>query len=162
MEENQVSSNITKVLAQVRAAAEKHGRDPADVAVMAVSKTQPVAAVRAAAKSGMRDFGENYLQDALPKIDATRDLDLTWHFIGPIQSNKTRAIAGSFDWVHSVDRGKILRRLDERDPGVSCPVIVVTGDGEWRHTHPRLSAVLSKPFNLDDLRQAVSSALERP
>ena len=58
--------------------------------------------------------------------------------------------------------GEILRRLDAREPGVRCPVIVVTGDGEWPHTHPHLSAVLSKPFNLDDLRQAVSSALERP
>ncbi len=83
---------------------------------MAVSKTQSVSAVRAAAAAGLRDFGENYLQEALEKIEACRDLGLRWHFIGPIQSNKTRQIAANFDWVHSVDREKILRRLnDHRD-----------------------------------------------
>lgn len=84
---------------------------------MAVSKTQPPEALRAAADAGMRDFGENYLQEALEKIESCSDLGLCWHFIGPIQSNKTRPIANSFDWVHSVDREKILRRLSEqRDP----------------------------------------------
>ncbi len=123
METSQISGNIAKVLAQVRAAAEKHGRDPQGIRIMAVSKTQPVEAVRAAAGT-LRDFGENYLQDALPKIEATRDLGLIWHFIGPIQSNKTRAIAEHFDWVHSVERTKILHRLSEQRPDELPPLNV--------------------------------------
>jgi len=115
-----IPSNIAKVLQQVSTAVEKYHRAPDSVRVMAVSKTQPSAAVRAAAAQGLCDFGENYLQEALEKIDDCNDLALTWHFIGPIQSNKTRPIAASFDWVHSIDREKILRRLSEhRDPALA-------------------------------------------
>lgn len=89
------------------------------VRLVAVSKRQPVEAIRALAELGQRDFGENYLQEALDKRDALGDLPLTWHFIGPIQSNKTRSIAAHFDWVHSVDRLKLVRRLGEqRDPAL--------------------------------------------
>jgi pyridoxal phosphate enzyme (YggS family) len=84
--------------------------------VLAVSKTKPPEAVRAAAETGQRDFGENHLQDALTKLDSLGDLDLVWHFIGPVQSNKTRVIAARFDWVHSIDRAKIARRLNEQRP----------------------------------------------
>lgn len=83
---------------------------------MAVSKTRPASAVRDAWAAGLRDFGENYLQEALDKMAQLHDLPLTWHFIGPIQSNKTKAIAEHFDWVHSVDRIKIARRLSEQRP----------------------------------------------
>jgi len=87
------------------------------VRLVAVSKRQSVEAIRGLAEVGQRDFGENYLQEALDKQQALEDLSLTWHFIGPIQSNKTRAIAAHFDWVHSVDRIKLVRRLGEqRDP----------------------------------------------
>jgi pyridoxal phosphate enzyme (YggS family) len=117
MNSERIHANIANVLQQVSSAAEKYQRSPAEVRVMAVSKTQPPEAVRAAAEAGLRDFGENYLQEALGKIENCADLELCWHFIGPIQSNKTRSIANSFDWVHSVDREKILRRLSEqRDP----------------------------------------------
>ena len=89
------------------------------VRLVAVSKRQPVEAIRGLAELGQRDFGENYLQEALDKQEALSDLPLTWHFIGPIQSNKTRAIAAHFDWVHSVDRVKLIRRLGEqRDPAL--------------------------------------------
>ena len=89
------------------------------VRLVAVSKRQPVEAIRGLAGLGQRDFGENYLQEALDKQEALGDLPLTWHFIGPIQSNKTRAIAAHFDWVHSVDRIKLVRRLGEqRDPAL--------------------------------------------
>jgi pyridoxal phosphate enzyme (YggS family) len=82
---------------------------------MAVSKTRSVSDLRVAYKAGQKAFGENYLQEALEKIQALSDLpDLEWHFIGPIQSNKTRQIAQAFDWVHSVDRLKIARRLSEQ------------------------------------------------
>ncbi|WP_111657879.1 YggS family pyridoxal phosphate-dependent enzyme [Isoalcanivorax indicus] len=92
------------------------GRDPAEVTLLAVSKTRDAAAIRALHGAGAHHFGENYLQEALAKQPALADLPLTWHFIGPIQSNKTRDIAAHFDWVHSVDREKIARRLSDQRP----------------------------------------------
>lgn len=96
---------------------EQQDGDSRPVRLVAVSKRQSVDAIRGLVGLGQRDFGENYLQEALDKQQALDDLPLTWHFIGPIQSNKTRAIAAHFDWVHSVDRVKLVRRLGEqRDP----------------------------------------------
>lgn len=92
--------------------------------LLAVSKTRTPEEIRALAAAGCRDFGENYLQEALDKQDALRDLPLTWHFIGPIQSNKTRAIATHFDWVHSVDRVRIAQRLNEQRPAHLPPLQV--------------------------------------
>jgi hypothetical protein len=86
------------------------------VALLAVSKTQPAAVIAALAAAGQRQFGENYLQEALEKIEALRQLDLEWHFIGPLQSNKTRGIAENFAWVHSLDRLKLAQRLSEQRP----------------------------------------------
>ena len=103
------------------------------VRLVAVSKRQSVEAIHELAALGQRDFGENYLQEALDKQQALGDLSLTWHFIGPIQSNKTRSIAAHFDWVHSVDRVKLVRRLGEhRDPaaGPLNLLIQVNVDGE--------------------------------
>lgn len=112
-----LKSRISQVLARIRKAAEAVQRDPAEIRLLAVSKTKPVAAVREAYAAGQREFGENYLQDALPKIEQTRDLpDICWHFIGPIQSNKTRSIAENFSWVHSIEREKIAKRLNEQRP----------------------------------------------
>jgi pyridoxal phosphate enzyme, YggS family len=91
-------------------------RAPTEVMLLAVSKTYNHAAVRSAASTGQRDFGENYLQEALDKQAALTDADLVWHFIGPIQSNKTRGIAENFAWVHSVDRLKIAERLSAQRP----------------------------------------------
>ncbi len=99
-------------------------RDPASVGLLAVSKTQPAAAIRDAFAAGLRDFGENYLQEALDKQAELDDLPLTWHFIGPIQSNKTKAIAEHFDWVHSVDRLKIAQRLSDQRPATLPPLNV--------------------------------------
>ncbi|MCQ2045789.1 MULTISPECIES: YggS family pyridoxal phosphate-dependent enzyme [Stutzerimonas stutzeri subgroup] len=109
-----IEKNIAKVAARIREAAQAVGRDPASVGLLAVSKTQPAAAIREAAETGMRDFGENYLQEALDKQAELSELPLTWHFIGPIQSNKTKSIAEHFDWVHSVDRLKIAQRLSDQ------------------------------------------------
>jgi pyridoxal phosphate enzyme (YggS family) len=94
------------------------GRDPDEIALVAVSKTQTVAAVQALATLGQLAFAENYLQEALQKIDALKECGypLTWHFIGPIQSNKTKPIAENFSWVHSVDRLKVAQRLSEQRP----------------------------------------------
>ncbi len=111
-----VSDNITKLLNRVRLAAKKSQRNPDDICIVAASKTRSAESIRTAYQSGLRNFGENYLQEALNKIVALADLPLVWHFIGPIQSNKTRALAENFDWVHSVDRHKIARRLSEQRP----------------------------------------------
>jgi hypothetical protein len=92
------------------------GRQPDSVRLMAVSKTFPATAVREAYQAGQRLFGESYLQEALPKLAELADLDLEWHFIGPIQSNKTRPIAERFAWAHGVDRLKIAQRLAEARP----------------------------------------------
>jgi len=101
------------------------GRDPAEVRLVAVSKQHPAAAVRAAAAAGQGDFGENYLQDALPKLKELSDLQLVWHFIGHIQSNKTRDIAENFQWVHTVDRAKIAARLSDQRPPEAAPLQVL-------------------------------------
>jgi PLP dependent protein len=115
-----ISNNLQAVQKRIVAAARAALRDPADVRLLAVSKTFDAQAVIDAAEAGQRAFGENYLQEALDKIAAVRaarpDLLLEWHFIGPIQSNKTRPIAEHFDWVHSVDREKIAQRLSEQRP----------------------------------------------
>ena len=117
-----IADNIGVVSQRIRAAAEAVQRDPDSVHLLAVSKTKPAQAVREAYAAGLRDFGENYLQEALSKQVELTDLPLSWHFIGPIQSNKTRAIAEHFDWVHSVDRLKIAQRLSEQRPADLPPL----------------------------------------
>jgi pyridoxal phosphate enzyme (YggS family) len=117
-----IATNIAKVVLRIREAAQNSSRTPEQVGLLAVSKTQPASAIREAAAAGLRDFGENYLQEALDKQQALADLALCWHFIGPIQSNKTRAIAEHFDWVHSVDRLKIAQRLSEQRPAGLPPL----------------------------------------
>ncbi len=93
--------------------ARDYGREPENIKLLAVSKKQPVKAIQAAYALGQRDFGENYLQEALKKINTIKYSGVAWHFIGPIQANKTRAIAEHFHWVHSVDRQKIAQRLND-------------------------------------------------
>jgi pyridoxal phosphate enzyme (YggS family) len=111
-----IADNIAQVSSRIRAAALAARRDEHSVQLLAVSKTKPAKALREAYAAGLRDFGENYLQEALGKQLELADLPLIWHFIGPIQSNKTRAIAEHFAWVHSVDRLKIAQRLSEQRP----------------------------------------------
>lgn len=111
-----IADNIGQVSQRIRAAADAVQRDASSIHLLAVSKTKPAQAVREAFAAGMHDFGENYLQEALGKQAELSDLPLSWHFIGPIQSNKTRAIAENFAWVHSVDRLKIAQRLSEQRP----------------------------------------------
>jgi len=110
------------VQARIARATGEAGRDAAAVRLLAVSKTFGAAAVRDLAACGQRAFGENYLQEALDKQAALRDLPLEWHFIGPIQSNKTRAIAEHFSWVHSIDRLKIAERLSAQRPAGLPPL----------------------------------------
>jgi pyridoxal phosphate enzyme (YggS family) len=116
MPEATITHNTTKLHNRVRLAAEKSQRSPQHICIVAASKTRSANAVRKAFESGINNFGENYLQEGLKKIHALADLNLIWHFIGPIQSNKTRAIAENFNWVHSVERLKIARRLSDQRP----------------------------------------------
>ena len=109
------------------------GRSPDAVTLLAVSKSWPAQALAAAAAAGQRNFGESYLQEALPKMDELAALDIGWHFIGPLQSNKTRPIAEHFAWAHSVDRLKIAQRLSEQRPAHApalniCLQINVSGE----------------------------------
>ena len=111
-----VAAALQAVHTRVRAAEERFGRVPGSVALLAVSKTRPPEDLRAAFVEGQRAFGENYVSEALGKMASLGDLAIEWHFIGPVQSNKTRPIAERFAWVHSVDREKVARRLAEHRP----------------------------------------------
>jgi len=131
-----ISENLQLVQHHIATSAQAAGRDPTSIRLLAVSKTFDAQAVLTAAQAGQRAFGENYVQEAFDKISSTRelnpDLQLEWHFIGPIQSNKTRQIAEHFDWVHSVDRLKIAQRLSEQRPVDMPPLQIclqVNGQG---------------------------------
>ena len=116
--------HVNHVRSRIRSAAIAAGRDPATVTLVAVTKAQTAESVRLAATAGVTDFGENYLQEAVAKMDQLVHLPLKWHFIGGIQSNKTRIIAERFDWVHSVDRSSVARRLSEQRPFHAQPLNV--------------------------------------
>lgn len=111
-----IAQNLTLVRLKIAQAALAAGRSVEDITLLAVSKTQSAQAIETAYNAGQLDFGENYLQEALEKLALLAHLPLRWHFIGPIQSNKTRALAEHFDWVHSVDRLKIGQRLAQQRP----------------------------------------------
>ena len=119
-----IADNLAQVHAQIHAACQAAGRPDGSVRLLAVSKTWGADAVRQAHAAGQTAFGENYIQEAVDKITALKDLPLEWHCIGPIQSNKTRLVAEHFDWVHSVDRLKIAQRLSEQRPDHLPPLQV--------------------------------------
>ena len=148
-----IADNILQVGSRIQTATQAAHRPENSVQLLAVSKTKPAAALREAYAAGLRDFGENYLQEALGKQLELADLPLIWHFIGPIQSNKTRAIAEHFDWVHSVDRLKIAQRLSEQRPAELPPLnicIQVNVSGE-------ASKSGCTPADLPALAEAISS-----
>jgi len=119
-----IAQRLVTVREQIKAAEQQYGRKPGSVQLLAVSKTRPIEDLLEAQHAGQTAFGENYLQDALPKIATLTDPKPEWHFIGPIQSNKTREIAEHFDWVHSIDRLKIAHRLNEQRPENMPPLSV--------------------------------------
>jgi len=119
-----ISEGLQAITARISAAAAAAGRALEDIQLVAVSKTFPPECIRAAFACGQRAFGESYVQEALEKINDLNDLPLEWHFIGPIQSNKTRAIAETFQWVHSVDRLRVAQRLSDARPALLPPLQV--------------------------------------
>tara|TARA_R110002096_G_scaffold154_30_gene1032 strand:- start:25739 stop:26422 length:684 start_codon:yes stop_codon:yes gene_type:complete len=147
-----VTENLKLIRDLLASAATEAGREPGTVKLLAVSKKQPLAKIVAAAGLGQRDFGENFVQEGLDKISQTSHLDLTWHFIGHLQNNKTRAVAENFDWVHTIDKLKTARRLSDQRPEALAPLNVclqVNVDAE-----PGKSGVA--PDELPDLATAVN------
>ncbi|MFZ6710830.1 YggS family pyridoxal phosphate-dependent enzyme [Undibacterium sp. TC9W] len=152
-----ISDNLQAVSADIRAAALASGRDPQQLRLLAVSKTFPADAVIDAAEAGQHCFGENYLQEALEKMQEVQakkpQLQLEWHFIGPIQSNKTRPIAEHFAWVHSVDREKIAQRLSEQRPSGMpalniCLQVNISGEASKSGVLPEEAVALAQKIVL--------------
>jgi len=144
-----LADKYDSVRQQIVAACLRVDRSPDTVHLLAVSKTRSADEVRQLHRCGQIAFGENYLQEALEKIDALRELPLEWHFIGPIQSNKTRAIAEHFDWVHSVDRLKIAQRLSEQRPADMpalnlCLQVNISGEASKSGCQPEALAELAQ------------------
>ena len=119
-----VTENLRKIRDLLHFAAIEANRDPAEVRLLAVSKKQSLEKIREAYAAGQRDFGENFVQEGVEKIEAMAKDDLTWHFIGHLQSNKTRAVAENFDWVHTIDKLKTARRLSDQRPDGLPPLNV--------------------------------------
>lgn len=152
-----INNNIAAIRQRIHHSCLKAQRDESEVTLIAVSKTRSVEQVATALQAGIRDIGENYLQEALAKkaeLDS-RGLTPVWHFIGPIQSNKTRDIAEQFDWVHSVDREKIARRLSEQRPAAHTPLNICLQININRE--PSKSGVLP-----EDAEQVMAKLLELP
>ncbi|MEO6823436.1 MAG: YggS family pyridoxal phosphate-dependent enzyme [Nitrosospira sp.] len=143
-----IASGLQKVKTRIWEIAEKTGRQPEAITLLAASKTNPAECLREAFIAGQTIFGENYLQEALAKIPVLADLPIEWHFIGPIQSNKTRRIAENFAWVHSVDRKKIADRLSKDRPESLPPLQIclqvnVSGEGSKSGVAPEEIAELA-------------------
>ncbi len=121
---NNIEKNLADIRARIGSAASAAERDADSILLLAVSKRKPASDIHLAYAAGQRDFGENYLQEALQKMQELEELEINWHFIGAIQSNKTRSIAEAFDWVHCIDRLKIAKRLSEQRPATLEPLNV--------------------------------------
>jgi pyridoxal phosphate enzyme (YggS family) len=167
-----IAGNLQAVEATIQAACEAAARPRSTVQLLAVSKTFPAEAVLEAAACGQRAFGENYLQEGIDKIAAVAkalpDTPLEWHFIGPIQSNKTRPIATQFDWVHTVERLKIAQRLSEQRPAERGPLNIclqvnISGEASKSGVHPdELPALARAVAQLPNLRLRGLMAIPEP
>lgn len=163
-----ISTNLQAVRARIAAAAQLAGRAVEDIRLLAVSKTFPPERVREAAQAGQIAFGENYLQESLEKIAALADLGLEWHFIGPLQSNKTRPVAEHFSWVHGIERLKIAERLSvargaARPPLQVCIQVNVSGEASKSGVSPGEAAALAHAVaGLPNLRLRGLMAIPEP
>lgn len=149
-----IAHNLTQVLNRIQVAAQSCGRKAQTVTLLAVSKTQTADAIEQAYAAGQRSFGENYLQEALDKIAQLNALAIEWHFLGPIQSNKTRSIAENFSWVHSLARENIASRLNTARPAHLAPLnvcIQVNADGEASKSGVSLSEVAALAKHIQQL-----------
>ena len=163
-----ISTNLQAVRVRIAAAAQLAGRAVEDIRLLAVSKTFPPERVREAAQAGQIAFGENYLQESLEKIAALADLGLEWHFIGPLQSNKTRPVAEHFSWVHGIERLKIAERLSAargaaRPPLQVCIQVNVSGEASKSGVSPGETAALAHAVaGLPNLRLRGLMAIPEP
>ena len=163
-----ISTNLQAVRARIAAAAQLAGRAVEDIRLLAVSKTFPPERIREAALAGQIAFGENYLQESLGKIAALADLGLEWHFIGPLQSNKTRPVAEHFSWVHGIERLKIAERLSAargaaRSPLQVCIQVNVSGEASKSGVSPGETAALAHAVaGLPNLRLRGLMAIPEP
>ncbi|GIK47040.1 MAG: YggS family pyridoxal phosphate enzyme [Betaproteobacteria bacterium] len=163
-----ISANLQAVRARIAAAAELAGRAVGEVLLLAASKTFPAERIREAVAAGQRAFGENYVQEGLAKIGALDDLALEWHFIGPLQSNKTRPVAEHFDWVHGIERLKIAERLSAargagRPPLQVCIQVNVSGEASKSGVSPADTAPLAHAVaGLPNLRLRGLMAIPEP
>lgn len=144
-----IRDNLQALNARIARAARGAGRDPAAVRLVAVSKTHPAAAIEQAWRAGQAAFGENYVQEAAEKMRALAALPLEWHLVGPLQSNKTRAVAASFHWVHTIESERTARRLSEQRSGALAPLNVlvqvnVSGETSKSGVPPREAAALAR------------------
>ena len=165
---NNIAKRLSRVRQQITVLAEKYDRNPDSITLLAVSKTRPATAVRTAADHGQRNFGENYLQETLKKMENLADLPLIWHFIGPVQSNKARDIADRFSWVHSLDRLKIAERLNIARPSGLVPLNVciqvnISGEASKAGVRPdRVPALAREIAGFPRLRLRGLMALPAP
>lgn len=169
MPDAQVSETLNGARQRLAQALRDADRPAESARLLAVSKTKPAALIREAYACGQREFGENYLQEALDKQAELADLnDIVWHFIGPLQSNKTRDIAAHFDWVHSIDRAKVARRLSQQRPSAQGPLNVclqvnVSGEASKAGVTPQaLDALADEVVALPNLQLRGLMAIPAP
>ena len=163
-----IADNLQAVKSRIAVAGRAAGREPGAVALLAVSKSHAPALIRQAHAAGQHAFGENYVQEALDKMAQLADLPLEWHLVGPLQSNKTRAVAERFDWVHTLDREKVARRLSEQRPAGRAPLHVliqvnVSGEASKSGVAPAEVAALAAAIaTLRNLRLRGLMAIPEP
>ena len=168
MRKGSIPENLNSVAERIVTACRSCDRQADSVTLLAVSKTRPAADLRAAYEAGQRHFGENYLQEALDKQAELADCDIIWHFIGPLQSNKTRDVAEHFDWLHSLERLKIARRLSEqRSAGLPplnvCLQVNIDGEDSKSGVSPeKLPELAAKVAELPNLQLRGLMAIPAP
>jgi PLP dependent protein len=131
----EITDHLAEIVERVARATERAGRSASSVTIVAVSKQQTATQIMAAHRAGLTHFGESYVQEALPKMEALASLAVAWHFVGKLQANKTRQVAERFDWVHTVDRLRIAERLNEQRPAFAAPLNVLIQVNQGGETH---------------------------
>ncbi len=147
----EITDHLAQIFERVARSAELAGRSPESVTIVAVSKQQPTSAIASAHRAGITNFGESYVQEALPKMSELEALRLTWHFVGRLQANKTRHVAEAFDWVHTVDRVRIAERLNEQRRPHAPPLNVLIQVNQGRE--PQKSG--AAPEEVAELARAI-------